>query len=148
MVRLATGTLTGSNLTSMITPNHGISSVSVLLRKVQIYINFKTVNGFKYKMDYSILIVSMCIEQSTRIKGLKTEDFLTKMPQNLAFLFGAKNGQKSGSKFKKMAQKNQNGENGGERKINPSANPGLVFKRKLLFNFLTEDVHTWHNDNL
>ena len=42
--------------------NNDISSVSVLLRKVQIYINFKTVNGFKYKMDYSILIVSMCIE--------------------------------------------------------------------------------------
>ena len=31
----------------------------------------------------------MCIELSTRIKGLKTEDFLTKMPQNLAFLFWA-----------------------------------------------------------
>ena len=39
------------------------------------------------------------------MKGLKTEDFLTKMPKNLAFLFWAKNGQKSGSKFKKMAQK-------------------------------------------
>ena len=46
------------------------------------------------------------------------------MLKNLAFLFWAKNGQKSGSKFKKMAQKNQIGENGGERKINPSANPG------------------------
>ena len=89
----------------VITPNNGISSVSVLLRAVQIYINFKTVNGFKYKMDYSILIVSICIEKSTRIKGLKTEDVLTKMPKNLAILFWAKNGQKSGTKFKKMAQK-------------------------------------------
>ena len=52
-----------------------------------------------------MLIVSICIEQSTRIKRLKTEDFLTKMLKNLAFLFLAKNGQKSGSKFKKMAQK-------------------------------------------
>ena len=48
------------------------------------------------------------------------------MPKNLAFLFWAKNGQKSGSKFKKMAQKNQIGENGGERKINPSANPAAT----------------------
>ena len=48
------------------------------------------------------------------------------MPKNLAFLFWAKNGQKSGSKFKKMAQKNQIGENGGERKINPSANPAIA----------------------
>ena len=48
------------------------------------------------------------------------------MPKNLAFLFWAKNGQKSGSKFKKMAQKKQIGENGGERKINPSANPELA----------------------
>ena len=48
------------------------------------------------------------------------------MLKNLAFLFWAKNGQKSGSKFKKMAQKNQIGENGGERKINPSANPAKV----------------------
>ena len=80
-------------------------------------------------MDYSILVVSMCIELSTRIKGLKTEDVLTKMPKNLAFLFWAKNGHKSGSKFKKMAQKkNQIGENGGERKINPSAHPGDFWK--------------------
>ena len=35
----------------------------------------------------------------------------------------AKNGQKSGSKFKKMAQQNLIVENGGKRKINPSANP-------------------------
>ena len=60
-----------------------------------------------------------------RGKDRVTEDFLCeKMPQNLA-LFLAKNGQKSGSKFKKMAQKNLIGENGGERKINPSANPGI-----------------------
>ena len=97
--------------------------MSVLLRKVQIYINFKTVNGFKYKMDYSILIVSMCIEKSTRIKGLKTEDVLTKMPKNLAFLFWAKNGQKSGSKFKKMAQKKSDWRKWWRKKKNPSANP-------------------------
>ena len=47
------------------------------------------------------------------------------MPKNLA-LFLAKNGQKSGSKFKKMAPKNLIGENGGERKINPSANPVIA----------------------
>ena len=47
------------------------------------------------------------------------------MPKNLA-LFLAKNGQKSGSKFKKTAQKNLIGENGGERKINRSANPDMV----------------------
>ena len=38
---------------------------------------------------------------------------------------------KSGSKLKKMAQKkNQTGENGGERKKNPSANPATryIFK--------------------
>ena len=33
---------------------------------------------------------------------------------------------KSGSKFEKMAQKNLIGENGGERQINPSANPALA----------------------
>ena len=30
--------------------------------QVQIDINLKTVNCFKYKMDYPIVIVSMCIE--------------------------------------------------------------------------------------
>ena len=30
--------------------------------QVQEDINLKTVNRFKYKMDYSIVIVSMCIE--------------------------------------------------------------------------------------
>ena len=45
-----------------------------LLRKinkiqVQIYINLKTVNRFKYKIDYSLVILSMCVQQSTRIKG-------------------------------------------------------------------------------
>ena len=38
-----------------------------LLRKinnlqVQIYINLKTVNRFKYKMDYSLVILSMCVQ--------------------------------------------------------------------------------------
>ena len=51
------------------------------------------------------------------------------MPKNLA-LFLAKNGQKSGSKFKKMAQKNLSGKNGGERKINPSANPEMKYLAK------------------
>ena len=51
--------------------------------------------------------------------------FLRKMAKNLA-LFLVKNGKKSGSKFKKMAQKYLIGENGGKRKINPSANPGQV----------------------
>ena len=50
------------------------------------------------------------------------------MPKNLALFFLAKNGQKSGSKFKKMAQKNLIGENGGERKTNPSANPVIFLK--------------------
>ena len=59
-----------------------------LLRKIDI--NFKTVNRFKYTMDYSIVLVSMCIELSTRIKGVKDERlfFLRKMPQNLALFFG------------------------------------------------------------
>ena len=49
-------------------PKRGISSVSALfVRKmnnlqVQIDINLKAVNCFKYKMDYSIVIVSICIE--------------------------------------------------------------------------------------
>ena len=38
-----------------------------LLRKinnlqVQIYINLKTVNRFKYKMDYSLVVLSMCVQ--------------------------------------------------------------------------------------
>ena len=57
------------------------------------------------------------------MKGLKTEDFLTKMPKNLAFLFWAKNGQNLAQSSRKWRKKNQIGENGGERKINPSANP-------------------------
>ena len=60
---LQTGTLANREY-----PKSGISSVSVLFVKkinylqVQIYINSKTVNCFKYKMDYSIVIVAMCIE--------------------------------------------------------------------------------------
>ena len=30
--------------------------------QVQIYINLKTVNRFKYKMDYSLVILSMCVQ--------------------------------------------------------------------------------------
>ena len=64
-----------------------------LLRKinnlqVQIYINLKTVNRFKYKMDYSLVVLSMCVQKSTRIKGVKDRrHFLRKMPPNLT-LFG------------------------------------------------------------
>ena len=47
---------------------------------------------------------------------------MRKKPKKTGSFF-AKNGQKSGSKFKKMAQKNLIGKNGGERKINLSANP-------------------------
>ena len=86
---LQTGTLASSEY-----PN-SISSVFALLRKinnlqVQIYINLKTVNRFKYKMDYSLVILSMCVQQSTRIKGVKDRrHFLRKIPPNLA-LFGWK----------------------------------------------------------
>ena len=56
------------------------------------------------------------------LRGLKTEDiFCEKCPQTWLFL--GEKWPKSGSKFEKMAQKNLIGENGGERKINPSANP-------------------------
>ena len=79
-------------------------------------------------MDYSILIVSMCIEESTRIKRLKTEDFLTKMPQKPGLSFLGTNGQKSIwlQVQENGAKKSENAvisENGGERKINPSTNP-------------------------
>ena len=63
---------------------------------------------------------------------------LRKMPKNLA-LFLAKNGQKSGSKFKKMAQKNLIGENGGKRNINPRANPEFCH----LFYFSVAMVTKW-----
>ena len=60
---LQTGTLASSEY-----PN-SISSVFALFVKkkinnlqVQIYINLKTVNRFKYKMDYSLVIVSMCVQ--------------------------------------------------------------------------------------
>ena len=52
-------------------PKSGISSVSsvsaLFVKKinnlqVQIYFNLKTVSCFEYKMDYPIVIVSMCIE--------------------------------------------------------------------------------------
>ena len=62
-----------------------------------------------------MLIVSICIEQSTRIKRLKTKTwpffFWQKMAKNLT------------PSSRKWRKKNQIGENGGERKINPSANP-------------------------
>ena len=59
------------------------------------------------------------------LRGLKTEDiFCEKCPQTWLFL--GEKWPKSGSKFEKMAQKNLIGENGGERKINPSANPGML----------------------
>ena len=58
---LQTGTMASSEY-----PN-SISSVFALLRKinnlqVQLYINLKTVNRFKYKMDYSLVILSMCVQ--------------------------------------------------------------------------------------
>ena len=64
-----------------------------LLRKinnlqVQIYINLKTVNRFKYKMDYSLVILSMCVPE---LRGLKTEDiFCAKCPQTWLFFGGRK----------------------------------------------------------
>ena len=64
------------------------------------------------------------------------------MPQNLA-PFLAKNGQKSGSKFKKMAQKNLIGENGGERKINPSANPFCFWSFELPI-IQKDSCSPWH----
>ena len=73
-----------------------ISSVSALFVKkinnlqVQIDINLKTVNCFKYKMDCSIVIVSMCIEKSTRIKGVKDKTFLAKNAQKPGSFFGEK----------------------------------------------------------
>ena len=59
--------------------------------------------------------------------------FCEKYPQTWLFL-GDK-WPKSGSKFEKMAQKNLIGENGGERKINPSANPAvkLVKSRTIVY---------------
>ena len=60
---LQTGTLANREY-----PKSGISSVSALFVKkinnlqVQKDINLKTVNCFKYKMDYPLVIVSMCIE--------------------------------------------------------------------------------------
>ena len=59
---LQTGTLASSEY-----PN-SISSVFALFVKkinnlqVQIYINLKTVNRFKYKMDYSLVVLSMCVQ--------------------------------------------------------------------------------------
>ena len=50
------------------------------------------------------------------MKGLKTKDFLTKMPKNLAFLFLGQNGQNLAQCSRKWRKKNQIGENGGERK--------------------------------
>ena len=59
------------------------------------------------------------------VKYIYSEDiFCEKCPQTWLFL-----GEKwpnTGSKFEKMAQKNLIGENGGERKIDPSANPENV----------------------
>ena len=66
-------------------------------------------------MDYNLLIVSMCIGSSTRMGGgggggLWQKTFFWgvggEWPTNTWFSFLAKNGLKSGSKFKKMAQKN------------------------------------------
>ena len=59
---LQTGTLASSEY-----PN-SISSVFALFVKknqhlqVQVYINLKTVNRFKYKMDYSLVILSMGVQ--------------------------------------------------------------------------------------
>ena len=65
-------------------------------------------------MDYSIVIVSMCIEDRRL--------FLRKMPRNLA-LFLARMAKNLAQSLRKWHQKNLIGENVGERKINPSANP-------------------------
>ena len=57
------------------------------------------------------------------LKGLKTEDiFLLKIAPNPA-LFCQKIGQNLALSSIKWHKKNLIGENGGERKINPSANP-------------------------
>ena len=65
------------------------------------------------------------LDNTPDLRGLKTEDFFVKkIPQNLALVL-AKNGLKSDSRFKKMAQKIRLAKNGGERKINPSANPEI-----------------------
>ena len=68
-----------------------------LLRKinnlqVQIYINLKTDNRFKYKMDYSLVILSMWVQQSTRIKGggLNTEDIFSEKCLQTWLFFGDK----------------------------------------------------------
>ena len=52
--------------------------------------------------------------------------FLRKMPPNLA-LFWRKIAKNLALSSRKWHKKNLNGENGGERKINPSANPAKTF---------------------
>ena len=57
------------------------------------------------------------------LRGLKTEDiFCEKMPPKPGS-FWATNGQNLALSLRKWHKKNLIGENGGERKINPSANP-------------------------
>ena len=52
---LQTGTLASSEYLNSIS-----SAINNL--QVQIYINLKTVNRFKYKMDYSLVILTMCVQ--------------------------------------------------------------------------------------
>ena len=67
------------------------------------------------------------------MKGVKDRRlFFAKNSQTPGSFLG-KNGQKSGSKFNRMAPKNLIGENGGERKKNPSANSVHVIKKKYYF---------------
>ena len=42
------------------------------MKKIYIILNkFACQNNLKYKMDYSILIISLCIGESTRMKEVK-----------------------------------------------------------------------------
>ena len=91
--------------------------------QVQIYINLKTVNRFKYKMDYSLVIFfNVCTIIHQNKGGLRQKTFFAKNAPKLDS-FWAKNGQNLALSLRKWHKKNLIGENGGERKINPSANP-------------------------
>ena len=75
------------------------------------------------------------------LRGLKTEDIFCKNAPKPGS-FWATNGQNLALSSRKWHKKNLNGENGGERKINPSANPGLHMKFELNWpsGFRGEDV--------
>ena len=69
----------------------------------------------------------MCIEKSIRIKGVKDRRlfFAKNAPKPGSFL-GEKWPKNLALSLRKWHKKNLIGENGGERKINPSANPVSV----------------------